>query len=388
MDAVKAHLDYYRLSDELASGHRRHTATVLHELTAFSNQLKSVGGNKNKNKLTIQFQDLWDKTRADMAVLGHEVAELADKEGPKAVRSMLYHDPLTLLRGKNFLGAIYNILQLSSESGDVEVRFASADLDNFKTVNDCWSHAHGDQAIILGCQAVQGAIGEHQPKGCICVPFRFGGDEIVLALISERGTSWSTWEPMMSEIRKAVNHSLKIFDFSSLKPRPADRKGKPIEASSPSISIGVSGPVVCHKGVETVQLHAKLLQADDVLNHFKDEWKKNPWSGASDGLGGGVAFHEEALESKAKGAEGHVRKLQTGSSGEKEAAKLEKEVKVDTRNMIEDGASVDDNSYSVDTRNMIEDGASVDDNSYSVSGDPTRIKMEDVLARRVLGFPE
>ena len=80
----------------------------------------------------------------------------AAREAGKAYE-MTLHDPLTLLFSKTFLGFLLELVGSESAEGHRCV-WASADLDHFKTINDYWSHAHGDFAIILACRAIAEAV--------------------------------------------------------------------------------------------------------------------------------------------------------------------------------------------------------------------------------------
>ena len=149
----------------------------MHELkssTDNTEQLKAVGN--NPMKLTIQYQAKWDEDRAALAGLPHKAVELAEKHGD--LRAINYCDKLTLLHSKEHYGLLIDLLV---GTPGCAVYWASADMDNFKLINDGWSHAHGDFAIIQTGLAIGKAVEEwnRQHEGVArCVPFRMGGDEV------------------------------------------------------------------------------------------------------------------------------------------------------------------------------------------------------------------
>jgi diguanylate cyclase (GGDEF)-like protein len=52
----------------------------------------------------------------------------------------------------------------------------AVDIDNFKSVNDCYGHSVGDQALVAVTQGIRGAL------GCTDVLYRLGGDEFTVFL--------------------------------------------------------------------------------------------------------------------------------------------------------------------------------------------------------------
>ncbi|CAJ1380389.1 unnamed protein product, partial [Effrenium voratum] len=139
----------------------------------------------NRDKLTTQFQRSWQQQEAQLATLDAEfIAAVIEQEDFNA----MYYDPLTLLPRKAFYGKLLKML----EGKPLALVLTSADLDNFKLLNDCWSHAHGDSAIMQAADCIY----EHceafnaGQSDVVCVPFRFGGDEFVMAFISHEGADF------------------------------------------------------------------------------------------------------------------------------------------------------------------------------------------------------
>jgi GGDEF domain-containing protein len=174
LPALFEHLEGFELKPETREAHTSSLNTIVHELKLNTEQLKAVGN--NPIKLTIQYRAKWDEDRAALVGLPHKAVELAEKHGD--LRAINYCDKLTLLFSKEHYGRLLNLLV---GTPGCAVYWASADMDNFKLINDGWSHAHGDFAIIQTGLAIGKAVEEwnRQHKGVArCVPFRMGGDEV------------------------------------------------------------------------------------------------------------------------------------------------------------------------------------------------------------------
>ncbi|EOD39343.1 hypothetical protein EMIHUDRAFT_223522 [Emiliania huxleyi CCMP1516] len=270
MSSIIEKIKSYDLPPELREAINKRNDLLLAKLSSAADQLKAVGG--NRRKLTLEYQELERSNEGELASLPWKSVEEARTAGKPF--EMTLHDPLTLLKGKTFLGGLLELLG-DKGSSDLRVVWASADLDNFKTVNDRWSHAHGDFAIIVACRAIQRAVDEWNRKnGALghAVAMRFGGDEIVLAIVL-KGDQAQACDSLLDDVHSATCRSLQQrFDFAALDPKPIDRNGKPIEAKGPAISIGVSSALPCGAGSSTLYTKG-FKRADDLLNEFKDKWK-------------------------------------------------------------------------------------------------------------------
>lgn len=117
--------------------------------------------------------------------LGEDANELVDKELIiKETKKELtqaekekWIDDLTGLKNKNaYIGNMPNILN-KEKRDQKECSVLVLDIDNFKSINDTYGHLAGDQAI----EQLAKEITKHIRQSDYA--FRFGGDEIVIALL-------------------------------------------------------------------------------------------------------------------------------------------------------------------------------------------------------------
>jgi diguanylate cyclase (GGDEF)-like protein len=112
--------------------------------------------------------------REQAALLAEDKQVLAKQA--EALTEASEHDPLTSLLNRRGLDARVGVLIAASDRNDVPLTVALIDIDNFKTINDSFSHMVGDMVL----KRVAAIIGEHCRANDL--PVRYGGDEFLLVL--------------------------------------------------------------------------------------------------------------------------------------------------------------------------------------------------------------
>lgn len=92
------------------------------------------------------------------------------------LQALASHDPLTAVCNRRGLAETFAREAARSRRSAAPLTLALIDLDDFKSINDCYGHAVGDRAL----QHLTGLIGETMRPTDSCS--RLGGDEFVLLL--------------------------------------------------------------------------------------------------------------------------------------------------------------------------------------------------------------
>jgi GGDEF domain-containing protein len=284
-----AKLTEYDVTTELKAEHTRLVRPLMDDLQSCAQQLKDTSGDTRKR--TAQFKTDWERQTAAMMRLPGKTAKLFKKH--KQSEQSLYVDSMTMMKNKPFLSEFVDAVV----GERLTLMMASANLDNFKSINDKWSCEHGDKAIIqsgsLMLEMVEAWNGR-MDGGAHCTPFRFGGDKFAFGFVLPVSAVVAPADKvvkckiLMQQIRKAVTDLLaKDFPFTKgmgLKGRDL----KPIKANGPGISIGLSAPLsTC---TTDVQLNGAFATADELLKEYKLKWKDSldEW-----GSSGGVVWQAE-----------------------------------------------------------------------------------------------
>ncbi|MDI1361842.1 diguanylate cyclase [Methylotenera sp.] len=154
------------------------------------------------------------------------------------------HDPLTnLLNRRGF----ENRLQSIHDNAIIEKQkyaFFYMDLDNFKTVNDQYSHAIGDQLLITVSQLFQNCLREHDALA------RLGGDEFTL--IVQKFKDKDELETLANRLINALKN--------------------PIPVENAMLSVGVSIGVAIHRS-DAFTPKKLMMAADKAMYHAKNSGK-------------------------------------------------------------------------------------------------------------------
>ena len=112
------------------------------------------------------------------------------------------YDPLTKLRNRHHIADVFK----DYEKGTKPFCVILGDIDDFKRINDTYSHDCGDKVLVTVSETIRKSIGD---KGVIC---RWGGEEI-LVIIS--GKSEECFE-LMENIRLEIQNSRMSFGIKQI----------------------------------------------------------------------------------------------------------------------------------------------------------------------------
>ena len=118
------------------------------------------------------------------------------------------------------------------------------DLDNFKSVNDQYSHAIGDQLLITVSQLFQNCLREHDGLA------RLGGDEFTLVV--QKFKDKDELETLANRLINALKN--------------------PIPVENVMLSVGVSVGVAIHR-IDGFNPKKLMMAADKAMYHAKNSGK-------------------------------------------------------------------------------------------------------------------
>ncbi len=97
-------------------------------------------------------------------------------DAEQTIRQLSLHDPLTGLANRRFLHENERHLIAGARRSRTKMAVLVVDLDNFKSVNDRFGHAAGDEVLVSSAERMKQLVREAD------VIARFGGDEFVIVL--------------------------------------------------------------------------------------------------------------------------------------------------------------------------------------------------------------
>lgn len=176
---------------------------------------------RHRNGTTVWVRDdamlLWD-SQGHATWHGVLVDVTREKHLEERLAHQASHDSLTGLPNRTLFHDRVGLALERRRSGQIAVLYI--DLDNFKTVNDRFGHASGDQVIAAAARHIRGCAG----KGDMAA--RFGGDEFALLL---EGVTVEDARALADRVLEALSRTKVAFSRQTL-------------TIGASIGIAVAGP--------------------------------------------------------------------------------------------------------------------------------------------------
>jgi diguanylate cyclase (GGDEF)-like protein len=137
-----------------------------------------VRRNDEVGRLTERINELFTQVSANQFWLKQQLAD--ERQTGQQLKQLAHHDSLTGLPNRlYFQQQLSSSIQLALQHQKI-IALMFIDLDNFKTVNDCFGHDYGDEVLQVVSTRMQQVLREHD---VLC---RLGGDEFAV-LLTELG---------------------------------------------------------------------------------------------------------------------------------------------------------------------------------------------------------
>jgi diguanylate cyclase (GGDEF)-like protein len=124
--------------------------------------------------LTTQFNRLRGRLKAQKTELEQQKSELS--EAVLRIEQIAKRDELTLLPNRRYMKEVLSKEEKRHSAESKMLCLALLDIDHFKTLNDTYGHAAGDEVLYNFSQQVQATLRDHD------VLARWGGEEFLLLL--------------------------------------------------------------------------------------------------------------------------------------------------------------------------------------------------------------
>ncbi len=163
------------------------------------------------------------------------------------ISTMALQDSMTgLYNRQGFYKEIEPLLDMEYNLGKLLYIF-SIDMNKLKYINDTFGHAEGDFAISTLGHAIQHVTGD------LAISARFGGDEFVVAIVSERENAYTA-----TDFSETLKHCIAMTEGLSEKPYP-------VEAS-----VGM----ICLPITRNMNLENMIAIADEAMYKMKKESRR------------------------------------------------------------------------------------------------------------------
>jgi len=204
LDAAQRHLDECR-----AIGTSAGLASILVSVEAEQAEMHAVRGDFEAAFIGLQASHVAEKAliseqRATQSKLRQQMLETNEvRAEANRLRGEAQRDPLTGLYNRRFVDETVPGMLAARQPGQV-IAAAMIDLDNFKRVNDLYTHAAGDAVLVEVAQLLTLAARSGEDPEESCFAARLGGEEFLVIL---RGLSLAKVTQRLQELRYAVSHA-------------------------------------------------------------------------------------------------------------------------------------------------------------------------------------
>jgi diguanylate cyclase (GGDEF)-like protein len=137
-----------------------------------------------------------------LAELGSENYKV--KQSKKEIIRLQNHDPLTGLPNRVLAQSLFaDRIKIGAREG-FETSLLFVDLDNFKTVNDTYGHAAGDEVLKCVAKRLSRSLRETDAA------FRLGGDEFVVLAMHEHNTSKPNHSALAEKLLNVISQPISL----------------------------------------------------------------------------------------------------------------------------------------------------------------------------------
>jgi diguanylate cyclase (GGDEF)-like protein len=201
IDAAQRHLDECREIGTSAG-----LASILVSVEAEQAELHAVRGDFEQAFACLKASHEAEKAliserRAAQSRLHQQMLETNEVHAEaNRLRGEAQRDPLTGLYNRRFVDETLPGL-LAGRAPDQVIAAAMIDLDNFKRVNDLYTHAAGDAVLVEVAQLLTLAARTGEDASATCFAARLGGEEFLVVL---QGLSRAKVAQRLEDLRHAV----------------------------------------------------------------------------------------------------------------------------------------------------------------------------------------
>jgi diguanylate cyclase (GGDEF)-like protein/PAS domain S-box-containing protein len=135
-----------------------------------------IGRNGEQQEIAVASSAMFDEHGELTGLMGLITDISARKESERRLRQLALHDPLTGLANRILINQRIDAAVTACEPDDPGVAVLLLDLDGFKTVNDSFGHAVGDELLLAVARRIRSCLRDGD------IAARLGGDEFALLL--------------------------------------------------------------------------------------------------------------------------------------------------------------------------------------------------------------